>query len=160
MNKDLRDYLNQFEIVTYRLTDGSHIIANEEKYDRDTRTFHLTGVVEIQILGKNESFLNPWMLVKDVDVVQIKENQIIASSVPLESVQIQYHKYLIQCNLEGHLTKNEITTVLKQLFNDPVDNFMNIDIDGGIDDIKIDNCYNPQSSFEWRKKWDDPYGKN
>jgi len=160
MNKDLKDYLNQFEIVTYRLIDGSHIIANEEKFDRDTRSFHLTGAVEIQILGKNESFFNPWMLVKDIDVIQIKESQIISSGVPLESVQIQYHRYLIKSNLEGHLTNNEIDTVLKQLFNDPVDNFMYTDIDGGIDDTEIDDCYNPQSSFKWRSKWDNPYGKN
>jgi len=156
MNEALRDYMKGFDLMGYRLRDGSHIIANEDHYDSTMHAFYVSAPVQVNVSDEGKAFFSPWLITDDEEQIRILTTNIIASAPPVEDIKIQYHRYMISSNLHGALTKNEIKVVLDQLFHDNLDNLEDIEIDGGIFDD-----YTPpiQRSLEWRKKWK-PYDDN
>ncbi len=156
MNEALKDYMKGFDLMGYRLRDGSHIIANEDRYDSAMHAFYVTAPVEVHISDDGKAFFSPWLITDEEEQIRILNINIVASAPPVEDIKIQYHRYIISSNLHGALTKKEIKVILDQLFHDGLDNLDNVDIDGGIFDD-----YTPpiQRSLEWRKKWK-PYDDN
>ena len=151
MKKPLRDYLNQFELMSYRMRDGSSVVANEEYFDDESQTFAITRAVEIKVSGSGKSFFIPWILTGDDEMVQIHKDNIIAAAPTSEDIQIQYHRYILKNNLQEHMTDNEIEIVLSQLFDDDLDNLDDVEIDGGYEDYTMDD--DPPKTLEWRKQW-------
>jgi len=156
MNEALKDYMKGFDLMGYRLRDGSHIIANEDHYDSVMHAFYVSGAVQVHVSDEGKAFFSPWLITDDEEQIRILNTNIVASAPPIEDIKIQYHRYIISNNLHGALTKHEIKVVLDQLFSDALDNLEEIEIDGGIFDD-----YTPpiQRSLEWRKKWK-PYDDN
>lgn len=150
MNEALKDYMNGFDLMGYRLRDGSHIIANEESYDSAQHAFYVTAAAQVHISDEGKAFFSPWLITGDEEQIRILNTHIIAFSPPLEYIKVQYHKYIISSNLHGSLTKKEIGHVLDQLFNDELDNQDNGEIDGGIFDEYT--LLEPRT-LEWRNQW-------
>lgn len=150
MNEALKDYMKEFDLMGYRLRDGSHIIANEDHYDSGQHAFYITAAVQVNISGDGKAFFSPWLITGDEENIRILSTNIIASAPPVEEIKIQYHRYIISSNLHGALTKNEIQTVIDQLFNDELDNLDNAEIDGGFFD---DFTELKPRTLEWRNQW-------
>ena len=150
MNEALKDYMKGFDLMGYRLRDGSHIIANEDHYDSTMHAFYVTAAVQVHISDEGKAFFSPWLITGDEEQIRILTTHIIAFSPPLEYIKVQYHKYIISSNLYGSLTKKEIGHVLDQLFNDELDNQDNGEIDGGIFD---DYTSLEPKTLEWRNQW-------
>jgi len=150
MKKELRDYLSNYALINYRLRDGSSVIANEKHYDKDTQSFYISGAVEIKLTPEGSSFLIPWVLTDDEDIIQIQKSNIITSAAVSEDIQIQYHKYLIKLNLQDNLTEKEIGIILDQVFTDDVDNLDTSEVDGGYEALYD---YDEPKDLEWRSKW-------
>ena len=156
MNEALKDYMKGFDLMGYRLRDGSHIIANEDRYDSAMHAFYVTAPVQVHISDDGKAFFSPWLITDEEEQIRILNVNIVASAPPVEDIKIQYHRYIISSNLHGSLTKNEIQVVLDQLFHDNLDNLDNVEIDGGIFDDYIPL---EERTLEWRKKWK-PYDNN
>ena len=150
MKKELKDYLSNFALINYRLRDGSSVIANEKHYDKDTRSFYISGAVEVKLTPEGGSFLIPWVLTDDDEIIQIEKSNVITSAAVTEAIQIQYHKYLIKLNLQDNLTENEISIILDRVFTDEVDNLDTSEIDGGYEAFYD---YEEPKDLEWRNKW-------
>lgn len=150
MNEALEDYMRDFDLMGYRLLDGSHIIANEDHYDPEQKAFYVTAAVEVNISSEGKAFFSPWLITDEHELIRLLNTNIVASSPPVEDLKIQYHRYLLSSNLHGALTKKEIDTVIDQLFNDDIDNLDNTEIDGG-----IFNKYTSSKpkTLEWRNQW-------
>jgi len=146
MNEALKDYMMEFCVISYRLVDGSHIIAVEDHYDPELRAFYVSGAVQVNTNAEGRIFFSPWLINDSEELVRLLDSNIIASSPPIEDVAIQYHRYLLMSNLNGVLSPEELKVVLAQLFNS-VDNTRGR---GGI--------FNKYPSLkprdlEWRKQW-------
>ena len=156
MNEALKDYMKGFDLMGYRLRDGSHIIANEDHYDSTMHAFYVSAAAQVNVSDEGKAFFSPWLITDDEEQIRILTTNIIASAPPVEDIKIQYHRYIISSNLHGALTKNEIKVVLDQLFHDNLDTLDNVEIDGGIFDDYIPL---EERTLEWRKKWR-PYDNN
>lgn len=150
MKKELKNYLDNFALINYRLSDGSSVVANEKHYDKETRSFYISGAVELKITPEGSSFFIPWVLTDDEDIIQIEKSNVITSAAVTEDIQIQYHRYLIKLNLQDNLTENELNTVLDKLFTDDVDNLDTSEFDGGYEAM---DDYDKPKDLEWRNKW-------
>jgi len=150
MKKELRDYLNNFNLINYRLTDGSNIIANEKHYDNESESFYISTAIELKVTGRGNSIFIPWILSEDDDIIKIHKDRVIASASVIDDIQIQYHRYLIKNNLQDSLTDDEINVILDRLFTDDLDNLDNAEFDGGIEALYE---YEKPKDLEWRKKW-------
>ena len=150
MNEALRDYMQDFDLISYRLLDGSHIIANEDHYDSEQKAFYVTAPVQINISTEGRVFFSPWLINDNDELVHLMNSNIIASSPPIVNLQMQYHRYVLSNNLQDVLTQDEINTVLNQLFNDDIDNQGNAKGRGGI--FNNYPSLTPRD-LEWRKQW-------
>lgn len=150
MNEALKDYMKGFDLMGYRLRDGSHIIANEDHYDSAHHAFYVSAAVQVNISNDGKAFFSPWLITGDEEQIRILNTHIIASAPPVEDIKIQYHRYIISSNLHGALTKKEIGIILDQLFYDELDNLDNTEIDGGMFDEYT--SLEPKT-LEWRKQW-------
>ena len=120
MNEALEDYMREFCVISYRLVDGSHIIAIEDRYDPDQKAFYVSGAVQVNTNSEGRIFFSPWLINDNDELVRLLDSNIIASSPPIEDVAIQYHRYLLMSNLNGVLSPAEIKVVLAQLFNNDI----------------------------------------
>tara|TARA_R110001606_G_scaffold49611_1_gene125112 strand:- start:7509 stop:7964 length:456 start_codon:yes stop_codon:yes gene_type:complete len=142
INAALNDYLKDFDLMSYRLLDGSHIIANEDHYDNDAKSFYVTRPVEIKVDNEGRCFLLPWLMTEGEDLVPIANQNIISFAQPSKNIQIQYHRYILKTELYGVLTEKEINVALNQLFNHELDNQDTID--------NMDYQDLPPRSLKWR----------
>ena len=115
MNEALKDYMKGFDLMGYRLRDGSHIIANEDHYDSAHHAFYVSAAVQVNISNDGKAFFSPWLITGDEEQIRILNTHIIASAPPVEDIKIQYHRYIISSNLHGALTKKEIGIILDQI---------------------------------------------
>jgi len=150
MNEALEDYMREFCVISYRLVDGSHIIAIEDHYDPDQKAFYVSGAVQVNTNSEGRIFFSPWLINDNDELVRLLDSNIIASSPPIEDVAIQYHRYLLMSNLNGVLSPAEIKVVLAQLFNNDIDNQGNAKGRGGI--FNNYPSLTPRD-LEWRKQW-------
>lgn len=154
MNKKaIQEYLSEFDLMSYRLSDGSHIIANEDHYDNDAKSFYVTRPIEIKIGSRGDCFFIPWLIAHEDDLISISNANIMAFAQPSANMQIQYHRFILKTNLDGILTEKEIKIVLDQLFYPEVDNQEDVDDIGYMDDMDNSVGYSSSSkSLEWRMK--------
>lgn len=143
-NAALNDYLKDYDLMSYRLLDGSHIVANEDHYDSDAESFYVTRPVEIKVDSDGRCFLLPWLITEGDDLISIANRNIMSFAQPSLNLQIQYHRYILKTELNSILTEKEINVVLNQLFNHELDNQDTIDNMDGLD--------LPPRSLKWRLK--------
>ena len=70
MNEALKDYMNGFDLMGYRLRDGSHIIANEDHYDSTMHAFYVTAPAEVHISDEGKAFFSPWLITDDEEQIE------------------------------------------------------------------------------------------
>ena len=79
MNEALKDYMKGFDLMGYRLRDGSHIIANEDRYDSAMHAFYVTAPVQVHISDDGKAFFSPWLITDEEEQIRILNINIVAS---------------------------------------------------------------------------------
>ena len=165
-SEDLKKYLHESPIQSYRLVDGSYVIAEEVDRDEQYNVLYLAGALEFVVERDGKGFLKPWLQTEEDDFVQVSGDKVVGTTDTPFHLKMHYHRYFIVEKLQDLLTPKEMSTVLKQMFNPPVDNQDFMDdieegeewkIDDGIvdsDKLQEDKGFKSISDFhtEWRRR--------
>lgn len=167
----LTEFLNEMQLYSYRLTDGSYIVAEYVDADDDNGILNIASPLELSFDDITEkTYFRPWLDVIDEELVQLSGDKIIGfTETPLQ-LKLHYHKYFLVQKLQDVLTDDEIDKLLFGNTYPPVDNQDLTDndyeegeewkIDNGIsnsDDLQNDNGYQSTTDYhiQWRKKHKD-----
>jgi hypothetical protein len=157
-SEDLTDYLNDWGIMSYRLVDGSYILAEEIDCDEQTNILYIAGALELRTdINTGKSYLTPWLESDDDELIQLVGDKIIARSETPLNYKSNYHKYYLSEQIKFNLSEEEIDDVLNQISNPLVDN---LDCLEGNDSYEEDwgmGFDQPLSDIhkEWRSKFKD-----
>ena len=152
-SEELKKLLNETDIISYRTTDGSYIIAEEVDYEESLNITYVASPLEFVMEESGRGYLKPWLISDEEEVVEIFGDKIVSRAVTAFELKMHYHRYFIMEKLRNVLTKQELNTVLREMFNPQVDNqdFVDEDepgwkVDNGISQTPID------FHMQWRKK--------
>lgn len=163
-SEDLINHLRESPIMSYRLVDGSYVIAEEIDMDEDNNVLFIAGALEL-VQDGTKSFLKAWINSDSDELIELAGDKIVGRTQTPLHIKLHYHRYNIIEKLHEHLTKNELDQVLDQMFFPQVDNQDFTDkskgeewkVDKGIvnsNNLKKDLGYKSASDYhtEWRKK--------
>jgi hypothetical protein len=157
-SEDLTDYLNNWAIMSYRLVDGSYVLAEEVDHDEQSNILYIAGALEFKTdIITAKSYLTPWLESGCDELIQLAGDKIIARSETPLNYKSNYHKYYLSEQLKLNLNEEEIDDVLYQISNPPVDNLdYSEEGDSYEEDLGM-NFDQPLSDIheEWRKKFKD-----
>jgi|MDSV01.1.fsa_nt_gb hypothetical protein len=150
---DLKEHINDADIMSYRTTDGSYIIAEEVDYEEALNITYVASPLELIISGRGKSHLKPWLMSDEAEVVEIFGDKIVGRTETPFELKMHYHRYFITERLMGILTKQEMETLLNEMFKPEVDK----------QDLTEDNEWIPDNGIskgkssvdvhmEWRKR--------
>ena len=152
-SEELKKLLNETDIISYRTTDGSYIIAEEVDYEESLNITYVASPLEFVMEESGRGYLKPWLISDEEEVVEIFGDKIVSRAVTAFELKMHYHRYFIMEKLRNVLTKQELNAVLREMFNPQVDNqdFVDEDepgwkVDNGISQTPID------FHMQWRKK--------
>ena len=162
----LKEFLNGTRIVSYRLVDGSYIIAEEVDSEEENNVMYIASPLQLILTEKTQkSFLRPWIDCDEDELVTIAGDKIIGLSETPFALKLHYHRYLLFQRIQKVLSDDELEDALKEMFNPQVDNQDFMDDEGedwkteptntaGEEDFGLNQ---PLSDYhtEWRKKFRD-----
>lgn len=156
-SEDLRMYLDDIPLMSYRLVDGSYIIAEQVEVNEDLNVMYVGSPLQLTLDKKTQkSFLHSWLDSSGDELVTISGDKIIGCTETPFDLKLHYHRYLLLEKLKNNLTSNELEGVLNEMFNPPVDN-QDFTEDEGEDWKEDFDFEQPLSDYhtEWRKKFRD-----
>ena len=152
-SEELKKLLNETDIISYRTTDGSYIIAEEIDYEESLNVTYVASPLEFVMEESGRGYLKPWLISDEEEVVEIFGDKIVSRAVTAFELKMHYHRYFIMEKLRNVLTRQELNAVLREMFNPQVDNqdFVDEDesgwkVDNGISQTPLD------FHMQWRKK--------
>jgi len=129
-------------LMTYRLSDGSHVIAEELEIDEDTGIIHIINPLEL--FNTNiDVRLRRWMLADD-DPIELNTSQIIARSSTSPLLIKYYLKYITYDRLINNIRNIEENT-MHQDDNDDIDNL------GSMESFFNELNKKSESRWDWKQ---------
>tara|TARA_R110002050_G_C8871657_1_gene508176 strand:- start:772 stop:1284 length:513 start_codon:yes stop_codon:yes gene_type:complete len=160
-SEDFKNYLNECDIMSYRLVDGTYLIAEEFERDEESNIIYLAGALQLKHDDKTEKcFLRSWLDSDPDELIQIAGDKVIGLTATSFPLRMHYHRYFLMEKLNDVLTPNEMKDVIDQMFNPQVDNQDFMDEDEDEESWKVDNGIDNSKEFkstsdihlEWRRK--------
>lgn len=153
-SEELKKLLNETDIMSYRTTDGSYIIAEEVDYEESLNITYVASPLEFVMQESGRGYLKPWLISDEEEVVEIFGDKIVGRSVTAFELKMHYHRYFIMEKLQNVLTQQELNKVLQEMFNPQVDkqDFTDEEEPSWIIDKGIDNTTPVDYHMQWRKK--------
>ena len=124
MNKYYEELYGE-NLFTYRLSDGTYLIAEELDVDEDNGAIYVANPIEL-IRDSTMVKLRPWVIVDQDDIVELNSTNIISRSNSSEAVISYYLKYIAYEKLLTNIS-NIDKDVLNQDDNDELDNLDSMD---------------------------------
>ena len=81
-------------VFTYRLSDGSYVVADELDLDEDTGAIYVADPLEFIRSASGECKLRPWVILDEENVVEINSSNIISRSSTAEVIKSCYLKFI------------------------------------------------------------------
>lgn len=156
----LRELIDDVYLMSYRLVDGSYIIAEQIDHEEENNLMHVTMPVQVDIdENTQKTFLRPWLDCEEDELVTIAGDKIIGLTETPFDLKLHYHRYLLYQKLHNVLSVDELEDVLKEILKPQVDNLDSTDVEEWKTEEK-DSTYDfkqPLSDVhtEWRKKFRD-----
>lgn len=123
--KYLTEGLDTFEIISCRLTDGSHIIAEVLEDDEFEDIVFMDQPVEICKTESGRLYLESWIsqnITEDnFQPVEVYRSQIIAKSDVDEKLKEGYLRYIFLSSLKRQLGDKEFQSIIDEINNDNLD---------------------------------------
>jgi hypothetical protein len=157
-SEDLTQYLNEWGIMSYRLVDGSYVIAEEVDHDEENNILYIAGALELNTdINTGKGYFKPWLDSEDDELIQLVGDKILARSETPLKYKSHYHKYYLLQQVKINLSEEEIDDVLNQISNPLVDNLDYSEGDDGYDEDWGMGFNQPLSDIhkEWRSKFKD-----
>ena len=145
-SEDLADYLTDIPITSYRLVDGTYLLAEEVDYDEESNIIYLDGPLMLEYTAAGAYSLQPWIDNEPEDYVQLVGDKIICRVNTPMDLKVHYNRYYVLNNLQNTLTEEEMNEVIDQITNPLVDN---------LDYLNDFSKPSPNYNKEWRSKWKD-----
>ena len=142
MMEEFYEELYGENVFTYRLTDGSYIIADELELDEESGAIFVADPLEL-IRDETGYKLRPWIVLDDENIVELNSNNVIARSSTAAVFKTTYLKFV---SAERLLRK--IDSVFKEDDLDQ-DDYDEVDKLGSYDDFfnKLENS--SKSRWNW-----------
>ena len=112
-------------LLTYRLSDGTYLIAEELDVDEDNGAIYVTNPLEL-VREKATVHLRPWVIVDQDDTIELNSTNIISRSNSGETIISYYLKYIAYEKLLNNINKID-ESILPLDDNDELDNLDTID---------------------------------
>jgi len=167
-SEELKQYLSECEIQSFRLVDGSYIIAEEVDHDTVHNILYIAGALEFETSLLGKTYLKPWLDTQDDDLIQLAGDKIVGRSDTPLNLKLHYHRYFLMDKVKDVLTPDEMNSIMNDMFKPPVDkqDLTEEDDDEG-EDWKVDNGITESKGLqkdngfkttsdihlEWRKKF-------
>lgn len=119
MMDELYNSLFSDDLITYRLSDGSYIIAEEVEIDEKSGAIFVVNPLEL--IRSQSVVLRPWVIVEDDDFVELNSSNIVARSNTSPLIASYYLKYVSYQKLLNNIHNIEKDS-MHQDSNDEVDN--------------------------------------
>jgi hypothetical protein len=167
-SEDLKQHLQESNIISYRLVDGSYILAEEVDFDLEENIAYIGGAVLLETSQSGKTYMQPWLFTESEEVIELFGDKIVGRSETPFDLKIHYHRYYLIQKLKHALTKGELDEVLNEMFNPQVDNQdLTDEYEEEEEEWKIDNGISsetnlqPDKGFEsvsdyhmnWRRKF-------
>ena len=160
-SEELKNYLHGCPIQSYRLVDGTYVIAEEVDRDENYNVLYLSGVLEFKIERSGRAYLVPWLDSEEDDYVQVSGDKVVGTTDTPFHLKMHYHRYFIVEKLQGLLTPKEMESVINQMFKPPVDDQDFTDEITEGEEWKVDNGISNSKDLkstmdyhtEWRRKY-------
>ena len=158
---DFKNYINECDIMSYRLVDGTYLIAEEFERDEETNVIYMTGALQLSFDDNTQkSFLRVWLDTDDDELIQLAGDKVIGLTPTTFPLRMHYHRYFLMDKLNQVLTPKEMKDVIDEMFNPPVDNQDFTDDNEEGESWKVDNGISNSEDLksvydvhlEWRKK--------
>ena len=120
-SEELKKLLNETDIMSYRTTDGSYIIAEEIDYEESLNITYVSSPLEFVMEESGRGYLKPWLISDNEQVTEIFGDKIVARTETAFELKMHYHRYFIMEKLRNVLTQQELNSVLQEMFNPQVD---------------------------------------
>ena len=158
----LKELINDVEVCSYRLVDGTYLIAEVVDHDLENNVLHVADPLQLSHNNlHSKTYLRPWLDTRPDETVQLSGDKVIGFTETPFDLKLHYHQYFLIEKLQNILTEEEIFKLLFQNDNPQVDNldFMEDDsseewkVDNGIDNssgLKEDSVMDYH--MKWRKK--------
>lgn len=128
---EMLEQILEANIYTYRLTDGSYIVAEEiniefddEEEEYNSNVIYVT--MPAQIIFTEQGYaITPWNIISIYDLTELNSDNIVSRSEAPMDLKTHYNKFIliqkIKENLEEQLMEKLFTndTIDKQDFNEP-----------------------------------------
>jgi hypothetical protein len=164
-SEELKQYISSCNLISYRLVDGSYVIAEEFEHDEMNNVIYLVNALEFEMrTATGKAYLKPWIETDEDELITLAGDKIISRSETPFKLKMYYHRYFLLDKVKGVLTSDEFNQIMEQMFNPPVDNQDLTDeteswkIDNGFldsgDEFQEDEGYKSPLDYhlEWRKK--------
>jgi hypothetical protein len=119
--KYLTEGLHTFEIYSYRLTDGSHIISEVLEDDEFEDIVFMDQPVEIHKDESGRIYLESWIFQNNTEdhfqPVEVYRSQIIAKSDVDEKLKEGYLRYVFLSSLKRQLGDEEFQSIINKIYN-------------------------------------------
>ena len=77
-SEELKQYLRESEIISYRLVDGSYLVAEEIDHDVENNILYITGALQLDINpATGKMYLSPWLDTEDDELIQLVADKIV-----------------------------------------------------------------------------------
>lgn len=119
MMDELYNSLFSEDLITYRLSDGSYIIAEEVEIDEKSGAIFVVNPLEL--IRSQSVVLRPWMIVEEDDFIELNSSNIVARSSTSPLLASYYLKYISYQKLLNNIHDIEKDSI-HQDSNDEVDN--------------------------------------
>jgi len=147
-SEDLKKHVQETDIMSYRTTDGSYVVAEEVDYEESLNITYVAGALELDINSKTgKSILKPWLMSNDDEVVEIFGDKIVGRAEASFELKMHYHRYFITEKLMGILTQKEMDMIINDMFKPQVDK------QDTTHDWIPDNGINQQSAMDYHMQW-------
>jgi hypothetical protein len=122
---DFYEELYGENLYTYRLSDGSYLIAEELDVDENNGAIYIANPLEL-IRDSSTVKLRPWVVVDQDDIIELNSSTIISRSNTSKILISFYLKYIAYEKLITNIS-NIDKDLLNQDNNDELDNLDSID---------------------------------
>ena len=133
---DLVEQLDEFDIYSYRLNDGSHIIAEVYDDDEFADVILIDLPVALQSGRNGQLFLSKWIFQNGLDIdhdkyepVELQRHSIIAKARASNDLKREYLKYNFFMNMHEKLEREDFKSMIDQINNIDLDTSDTADTD-------------------------------
>ena len=123
MNEFTEEDPFQEDLTTYKLSDGSYLVAEELEINSDTGSIFVANPLEM-VRERGGVRLRPWILVDTDDIVELNSTNIISRSNAPTIISKYYFKFIAYDRLMESMEKAVEDLEVNQ---DPNDEFDNLD---------------------------------